>query len=67
MDNEALAYLAPRLEAVAKGPFCEVAVLVRKVMASTSPALQKPDAEHALTILCGNTFLRRWTMRNTTW
>ncbi|RMM69101.1 hypothetical protein [Pseudomonas savastanoi] len=47
MDNEALAYLAHRLEAIAKGPFCDAAVLVRKVMASTSPALQKPDAEHA--------------------
>ena len=48
MDNEALAYLAQRLEAVAKGPFCEAAVLVRKVMNSTSSKLQKPEAEHAL-------------------
>nr|WP_176456043.1 hypothetical protein [Pseudomonas fluorescens]CEK42439.1 hypothetical protein PQBR55_0060 [Pseudomonas fluorescens SBW25] len=48
MDNEALAYLAQRLEAVAKGPFCEAAVLVRKVMSSASSELQKPDAEHAL-------------------
>lgn len=48
MDNETLAYLAQRLEAVAKGPFCEAAVLVRKVIDSASPALQKPDAEHAL-------------------
>ena len=48
METEALEYLALRLEAVAKGPFCEAAVLVRKVIASTSPALQQPDAEHAL-------------------
>ncbi|HBN9060902.1 hypothetical protein ACV344_31020 [Pseudomonas aeruginosa] len=48
MDNEVLAYLAQRLEAVAKGPFCEAAVLVRKVIDSASPALQKRDAEHAL-------------------
>lgn len=48
MDKQALAYLADRLEAVAKGPFCEAAILVRKVMASTSPALEKPEAEHAL-------------------
>lgn len=48
MDKQALAYLADRLEAVAKGPFCEAAILVRKVMDSTSPGLQKPEAEHAL-------------------
>ncbi|KZN20648.1 MULTISPECIES: hypothetical protein [Pseudomonas] len=48
METEALEYLAQRLEAVAKGPFCEAAVLVRRVIVSTSPALQQYDAEHAL-------------------
>lgn len=48
MEKETLEYLAQRLEAVAKGDFCEAAILVRKVMASTSPALNHPDAEHAL-------------------
>ncbi|RJX80331.1 hypothetical protein D3M70_12340 [Pseudomonas sp. LS-2] len=48
MDNETLGYLAQRIEAVARGDFCEAAVLVRKVMVSPSLALQKPDAEHAL-------------------
>jgi hypothetical protein len=48
MDEETLEYLAQRLEAVAKGDFCEAAVLVRRVIASTSPALRHPDAEHAL-------------------
>ena len=48
MENETLEYLAQRLEAVAKGDFCEAAVLVRKVIASSSPALSHPDAEHAL-------------------
>lgn len=48
MEKATLEYLAQRLEAVAKGNFCEAALLVRKVIASTSPALQQPDAEHAL-------------------
>ncbi|HCH7782484.1 TPA: hypothetical protein NNM78_001917 [Pseudomonas aeruginosa] len=48
MNKATLEYLAQRLEAVATGDFCEAAVLVRKVMASPSPALRKPDAEHAL-------------------
>ncbi|NNB33998.1 hypothetical protein [Pseudomonas fragi] len=48
MDKVALEYLAQRLEAVAMGSFCEAATLVRQVIASTSPALQHPDAEHAL-------------------
>jgi hypothetical protein len=48
MEKETLEYLAQRLEAVAKGDFCEAAILVRKVMASTSTRLSHPDAEHAL-------------------
>lgn len=48
MEKESLEYLAQRLEAVAKGDFCEAAILVRKVMASTSTRLTHPDAEHAL-------------------
>lgn len=48
MDNESLEYLAQRLEAVAKGEFVQAAALVRRVIASTSPGLQQPDAENAL-------------------
>ena len=48
MDKETLEYLAQRLEVLAKGDFCEATALVRKVMESDSPALRKPEAEHAL-------------------
>lgn len=48
MKSETLEYLAQRLEAVARGEFCEAAVLVRKVLASYSPSLHQPEAEYAL-------------------
>lgn len=48
MKKETLEYLAQRLEAVAMGEFCEAAGLVRKVLASSSPALHQPEAEYAL-------------------
>lgn len=48
IEKEYLEFLAQRLEQIAKGDFCNAALLVRKVMESTSPELDKLDAEQAL-------------------
>jgi len=48
MEKESLAYLAERLEAIPGDEPNAAADLVRKVMDSNSPALKKPEAEHAL-------------------
>lgn len=48
MDKESLAYLAERLESIASDELNAAAALVRKVMASSSAALENPEAEHAL-------------------
>lgn len=48
MEKESLAYLAERLEAIPSDEPKAAAELVRKVMASSSAALENPEAEHAL-------------------
>ncbi len=48
MEKESLVYLADRLEGVPCDELKAAAELVRKVMASSSAALEKPAAEHAL-------------------